>query len=113
MLRDRLVGKVMSGFFVFYIMNLVMDFDVVVDIILCKVWNKFFIDNVDNFVGFQVFFMMEQMLYCDNWILLFFLKDRYGILCFFVEWKVYQEDQECLWKGLDIFVFEIGVLGLG
>jgi len=113
MLRDRLAGKAMSGSLASHITNLVMDFDVVADTISRKAWNKPLIDNADNFAGFQVPLMMEQTPHRDNRILLSSLKDRYGIPRLSVEWKVHQEDQERLWKGLDIFASEIGALGLG
>ena len=105
-------GELPDQFFT-HIGNLVFDADMVIEAIARKEFDTKLFDSAQDRVGFQIPMMVEQLPERDNRIYLSSQKDRLGIPKLSIEWKVSQANKDMMWKSLELFARDMGIMSLG
>lgn len=96
-----------------HILNYVKDIDMVVEAVSRKAFNKKLFDDADEMNGYQLAMMLEQTPHKDNRIRLGEKRDPYGIERIEIDWEFKEDDQERMWRALELTANEVGALSLG
>lgn len=96
-----------------HILNYVKDIDMVVEAVSRKAFDKKLFDDADDIAGYQFAMMLEQTPHRDNRIRLGDKLDPYGIARIEIDWEFKKDDQERMWRGLEVTANELGALSIG
>jgi len=112
-LKDNLSNFELPNDFGKHVSNFVLDIDMVMEAVARKSFDTKIFDSADDFSGYQIPLMMEQTPHRDNRIKLGNAKDKFGIAKVEIEWELKNEDRTRLWKSLELFAKDTGMLSLG
>jgi len=96
-----------------HLANLFTDFDMVLEAVSRKQFDKRLFDSANDISGFQIPLMLEQTPHRENRILLGNKVDQFGIPKISVQWRLMEGDKTRLWKSLSLFAKDVGLLSLG
>lgn len=96
-----------------HLRNVLLDLDMVVEAMGRKRKGKRTFEKSDDFAGFLMDIMMEQLPNRENRIALSKNVDAFGVPKVDVQWQLSQAEIDNTWKALDVVAREVGRLGLG
>lgn len=96
-----------------HMLNIVSDWDMVIEAIARKQFDKKLFESASEIGGFQIPMMMEQTPNPDNRIRLSNDKDRYNIPKIAIDYRISDADKDRVWRSLGLVAKEVGMLGIG
>ena len=96
-----------------HILNYIKDFDMVAEAISRKAFNTRLFESANEMTGYQFAMMLEQTPHRDNRIRLGDKRDPYGLRRVEIDWEFKKDDQERMWRALELTAIEVGALSLG
>jgi hypothetical protein len=98
---------------IIHIINTIKDADTVNESIFRKVFNTKVLEYVDDFEGYEMPVMFEQLPHFDNRIALGEKLDEFGLKKHIVYWKFHDEDFELAWNSLKVVASELAISNVG
>jgi choline dehydrogenase-like flavoprotein len=96
-----------------HILNTLKDVDSINESIFRRVFDSKFLSYVDDFEGYEMPIMLEQLPHYDNRIALGDETDSFGLKKHMVYWKFHDEDLELGWKSLKSVASQLALHKIG
>ena len=112
-LTDSLKKSEIPDDFGAHIINVLKDIDLISETYLRKKFNTSFVDNADDFLGYQIVSMIEQTPDKNNRITLGDTRDSLNIKKISIDFRVTESDKKSAWRSLELLAQDPILQSLG